>query len=87
MDYVRYKGAVAPRIKQLEEAKEELKERIEEARGVLGENKDGLGPLKGESGRLKQQYHDRQGQSDEERDKQKNRTQVPGRGSIRIRPR
>jgi len=87
MDYVRYKGTVAPRIRMLEEAKEELKEKIEEARTDLDDKQGRLDPLKGEIDRLEREYLDLQGQIEEERAKQKNRSQLPGRGAIRIRPR
>ena len=80
MDYVRYKGTVAPRIRL-------LKGKIEEARTDLDEKQGRLDPLKGEIGRLEREYLDLQGQIEEERAKQRNRSQLPGRGAIRIRPR
>lgn len=86
MDYVKYRAVVAPRMRQLEEAKEELRTRIEAARVELEQRRDQLEPLKGEIDGLEQEYRDLQRQIDEEKAHQQGRSLLPRRGASRVKP-
>ena len=85
VDYIRYKAVIAPRIRQLEETKEELKGKIEVARGELNDKRDKLEPLKGEIEQLEQEYQNLQQQIEAEQVRQKSRPPLTGRGDDRFR--
>ena len=56
VDYLKYRAVIAPRIRQLEETREELKGKIETVRAALEEKKGKLEPLKKEIERLEADY-------------------------------
>jgi len=84
MDYIKYKAVIAPRIRQLEAAKEELRARIEATRGELDERRGKLDPIRGEIERLEQEYLELQRQIQET--KQKPRPPHVGKGATGFRP-
>ena len=84
VDYIRYKAVIAPRIRQLEETKEELKGKLEAARGELDDKRGKLEPLKGEIERLEQEYRDLQRQIEAERGRQRSHPPLTGGGDDRF---
>lgn len=86
VDYVRYKAVIAPRIRQLEETREELKGKIEAVRGELDDKRGKLEPLKGEIERLEREYRDLQRQIETERGRRKSPPPFTGRGDERSQP-
>lgn len=84
VDYIRYKAVIAPRIRQLEETKEELKGKLEAARGELDDKREKLEPLKGEIEQLEREYRDLQRQIEAERGRQRPHSPLTGRGDDRF---
>lgn len=82
MDYIKYRAVVAPRMRQLEEAKEELKAKIEAAKAELNQRREQLDPLKEEIERLEAEYQELQRQIEEEQARQQGRSPLPRRGSM-----
>lgn len=71
LDYVRYRSAIEPRIRQLEESREELKQRIEAARGELASRRDQLDPMREEIETLEREHQGIQRQIEAERSRQR----------------
>jgi TolA-binding protein len=87
MDYIKYRAVVEPRLRQLEEAKEDLRARIAAAEQELGQRRDQLEPLKGEIDGLEQEFRELQRQIETEKAQQQGRSLLPRRGLGRTRPR
>jgi DNA repair exonuclease SbcCD ATPase subunit len=56
VDYIKYQAVIAPRIRQLEETKQELEGKIQKVRATLDEKRGKLEPLKKEIERLEEEY-------------------------------
>ena len=77
IDYVRYRRAIEPRFDRADEAKQDLRQRIEVAEAELKTARAELDPARGEVEALEREYDDLHDQVKEESTRQRSGSRLP----------
>ena len=77
IDYVRYRRAIEPRFDRADEAKQDLRQRIEVAEAELKTTRAELDPARGEVEALEREYDDLHDQVKEESARQRSGSRFP----------